>query len=353
MSDSIDTKPNALENLKPKGSRKVKASNEKTVKSKLYNLSSKTKTVSNSACSSRSVKPTKTPKGQIGGKKVLRAVQQTVVTPVLRKRVTKGHLKCAQPNLEDVSPIIGSTKQMKCEKKNLPGQKRRRGQSNDGVRDLRSAKKITQSVIETPPVSFSVSKCDFNDSAIFLEPKANLFQSTKTSTPTISSKAKKSKQKNFNKKKNLCHKPVVTSTPNEIKPHSTYTKLKKKTQEVSPAFNQQQSTESNSVSPIVRGETPTSDYASMDSVDLIPSPSPLKQPATMTIDPAPAFSLDDDLDMLNLNKSFEDRSYNHSAKRIKKKFVSDKRRESIIDEWAEKVNSELEDIENFELSVEG
>ncbi|XP_052271053.1 uncharacterized protein LOC127871843 isoform X2 [Dreissena polymorpha] len=256
-----------------------------------------------------------------------RSRQNEVVTSALAKQRSNKFVKpIPPPNLDDISPVVKDTKQSKGRSKNeKPVPEKRRLRSSDFAQ-------------ESPIVS-NTSKNNDNDSAIFLSPRIPTSQlcAEKTSTPVSVTVKKTAKQVN----KVLKSKLENTSTPNDkCRPTKTFSRIKDKLPAVglSP------------VETVERTETPTSDYASMD---CIVTPSPVQSSTQRRKrEHSPAFTLDDETEhseCLELNKSV-DKMY----KKSKKKYDHHpKRSESKLNEWAEKMNSELEDIENFELSVEG
>ncbi|XP_052768735.1 nucleolar protein dao-5-like [Mya arenaria] len=229
-------------------------------------------------------------------------------------------IKCpiSTPSLDNISPII----------------KQNTGRhTNESKRKLRSS----DVNIETPAVSFAEAQqtpASKDDSAIFISPRKTMprFDDEKTSTPASFA----TKQKTKPLKRVLKTSTVTnTSTPDEPKPKRAYTKIIEKNPVPSPAE---------------RVETPTSDYASMDSSILTPSP-PKPKSVRRKRESSPAFTLEEqDIESPSLNKSMDDKMY----KKSKKKYKSHKEslQASKVEEWAEKVNSELEDVENFELSIE-
>ncbi|XP_060562466.1 uncharacterized protein LOC132722061 [Ruditapes philippinarum] len=279
-------------------------------------------------------KATVTPKGR--SSKVIISIQNANVEQQKEPKQGNSRFRALkpipQPNLDDISPIIRDRKSK------TPTRTKRSSDSKTVENDSVERKKLRSSTNGTESkFSGSVSYMEAeessssNDSAIFVSPRQTMprFNAAKTSTPAeVSGKSKKLATKKVSK-----HAAKNTSTPNEFKPKKNFTGLKENIAKLSP---------------VQRLDTPTSDYGSME---IIPSPSP-KKVSRRKRESSPAFTLDEDDsgENINLNKSV-DKSY----KRSKKKFETgyDRLSTSKIDEWADKVNSELEDIENFELSVEG
>ena len=180
------------------------------------------------------------------------------------RRHLKNMKPIAQPNLDDISPIVCHQ-----EKKT-----ERTGKTKPKSRELRSSLRN----VDSPCVSFIESQTDDNDkndSGLFVSPRKTLprFSSGKTSTPaSLPLKARK-------KVENKTGTKIVgkTSTPVEKTTQKKYTKLKSKTLE--PSI-------------IQRADTPTSDYGSMESFD-VPSPTPVKK-GRQKRSHSPAFTLDDD-----------------------------------------------------------
>ncbi|XP_053399707.1 uncharacterized protein LOC128557089 [Mercenaria mercenaria] len=234
------------------------------------------------------------------------------------------------PNLDDISPIA-------CERKSTPSRKRA-SDSKKGINETAKNRKLRSSkggeIQLTASVSYMESEegNSADDSAIFVSPRQTMprFNAAKTSTPAnVSAKSKKMPVKNMSR---LASKD--TSTPNESKPKRGFTGIKGNISKLSP---------------VQRLDTPTSDYGSMEVIQT-PSPTPPVKASRKKRGNSPAFTLEDEDsgENFNLNKSV-DRSY----KKSKRKYETGRFSTSKLDEWADKVNSELEDIENFELSVEG
>jgi len=294
-----------------------KSGSKKTLKSKSTKpQTSKSKT--KQAIEKVKVKPSmETPKTRTC--KIVQTIPPSSLS-VNKKTNRKPMTPIQQPNLEDISPIVRETTLQKKD----PGQSKQR--------TLRSAEKA-RAAVDSPSLSFIVPRTNndnSNDSAIFMSPRKTMpcFTSEKTSTPAdIPRKIKKTKTAVL-KAKN-------TSTPIEIKPKKEYTAIRKKP----------------SVSPEPRTETPTSDYFSMELFET-PELSPCRlgnKAKKRSHSPEPFVSVQDDGDNIALNKSM-DRSYKH---RSKKKFECSKKEDKKTEEMMEKYISELEDAENFELSVEG
>jgi len=177
------------------------------------------------------------------------------------------------PSLLQFSPIVGKdTSESFASKK--------KGNADLVKRTLRSS----GVAIETPPVSFikPSPKCN-DDSAIFVSPRKTMprFDDEKTSTPApVLTKVK-------SKTKKLVLQPIVstnTSTPNEQINRKSRTQKKQVTKTIASI---------EALSPMERMETPTSDYASMDSHLLSPSPTPAKQGRKKRAS-SPAFTLDEE-----------------------------------------------------------
>lgn len=215
---------------------------------------------------------TETPKGVIQ----IQTNYQNSDSRCLRgKRHLRGIKPLPPPNLDDISPIVAHH----VSQSKSPGKKvGSREKEPFDRRNLRSSPRT----VETPSASFLKSSHVRNsnlkdDSGLFLSPRKTMprFSEGKTSTPACVPKKTSHKvaRKEHGRK---CEMKVETSTPCEIKPLKSYTKLKKPLSELSP---------------VQRTETPTSDYGSMVSY-VSPSPTTAKKRKNRAS--SPAFTLEDD-----------------------------------------------------------
>ncbi|KAL4237304.1 hypothetical protein ACF0H5_002022 [Mactra antiquata] len=259
----------------------------------------------------------------------------------LKKRKRKGVDKPVPPfSIDDISPILRGRNSAKTSGAKIQLSQKKKEQEDEKEKQLRKSPRVAKN--SSASSSFIKSDDVNNDSGLFLSPRKTMprFSSGKTSTPA-DLPAKIKNRKTVVKKE---IKKVVknTSTPNEIKakPKRDFTHIKENISELSPV-------------PRLETPSPTSDYASMDSFISPSSPDNNDKQSRKRRSSSPVFKLEDYSDeRLDLNRSTS-KSYTGN-KKIKRKYnKTSSKNASKIEEWAEKVNSELEDLENFELSIEG
>ena len=266
LSESLNRTNERESQKKPKGVKKSKGSSAlKTLKAGKTKAKSQKTTTCTASCTPLSSLRSSSSKQQRG---------QRLKKQFGDKLDSCKNIKTlSTPSLLQFSPIMGKdTSESYASKK--------KGNADLVKRTLRSS----GVAIETPPVSFikPSPKCN-DDSAIFVSPRKTMprFDDEKTSTPApVLTKVK-------SKTKKLVLQPIAstnTSTPNEQINRKSRTRKKQVTETIASI---------EALSPMERMETPTSDYASMDSHLLSPSPTPAKQGRKKRAS-SPAFTLDEE-----------------------------------------------------------